>query len=108
VSRAQAADLDGDGDLDVIASTFIALGADVDEKSLPSLVWLEQKRNGVFERHTLEVGNPRHATLDAADFDRDGDVDIVVGNFNVASASSDRDAVEIWENRRIPDEQSTR
>jgi FG-GAP-like repeat len=108
VSRAQAADLDGDGDLDVIASTFIALGADVDEKSLPSLVWLEQKRNGVFERHTLEVGNPRHATLDAADFDRDGDVDIVVGNFNVANGSSGRDAVEIWENRRIFDEQSTR
>jgi hypothetical protein len=108
VSRAQAADLDGDGDLDVIASTFIALGADVDERTLPSLVWLEQKRNGVFERHTLEMGRPRHATLDAADFDRDSDLDIVVGNFDVATGSPKGDAVEIWENRRIPDEESTR
>jgi hypothetical protein len=108
VSRAQAADVDGDGDLDIVATTFMALRTDREEESLPSLVLLEQKPGGIFERHTLEVGVPRHATLDLADFDRDGDIDIVVGNFSVVDGSPGGDAVEIWENRRVPGDGSTK
>ena len=99
VSRAQAADLDGDGDLDIVAGAFVAVGSDVDEASLPSLVWLEQTRPGVFVKHTLETGHPYHATLDLGDFDHDGDIDIVTGNFLFASRPADW--VEVWENRRI-------
>ncbi len=99
VSRAQAADLDGDGDLDIVAAAFVAVGSDVDEASLPSLVWLEQTRPGVFVKHTLETGHPYHATLDLGDFDHDGDIDIVTGNFVFASRPADW--VEVWENRRI-------
>jgi len=99
VSRAQAADLDGDGDLDIVAGAFVAVGSDVDEASLPSLVWLEQTRPGVFVKHTLETGHPYHATLDLGDFDHDGDIDIVTGNFLFASRAADW--VEVWENRRI-------
>jgi len=108
VHRAQAVDLDGDGDMDIVACALIANGSDVDETKLPALVWLEQTSPGVFERHTLEMGPPRHATLDAADVDRDGDIDLVVGNFDINIGANSRPWIELWENRRIPAAGSTR
>ena len=96
VHRAQAADLDGDGDLDIVAAALLAGGADVDEKTLPALVWLEQTTRGAFTRHTIEMGFPRHATLDLGDIDRDGDTDIVVGNFSIGPAV--KSGVDVWIN----------
>jgi hypothetical protein len=94
--RAVAADLDGDGDLDVVACAFTAGSLGGTEAELPSLVWLEQVRPGRFERRTLERGQPTHATLDAADFDGDGDVDLVTGVFVMAGAAAAW--VDVWEN----------
>jgi hypothetical protein len=94
----KAADLDGDGDLDVVASALLAGGSDVDEKTLPALVWLEQTKPGIFTRHTIEMGFPRHATLDVGDVDADGDLDIVVGNFSIEQAASPW--VDVWVNQR--------
>jgi hypothetical protein len=98
VHRAQAADMDGDGDLDIVATALLAGGSDVDEKVLPALVWLEQTRPGVFARHTIEMGYPRHGTLDLGDIDGDGDLDIVTGNFAVGSAV--KAWVDVWVNGR--------
>jgi hypothetical protein len=96
VARAQATDLDGDGDLDIVACALVS-SEEMDMRSLPSVVWLEQTRPGVFERHVLEAGALTHATLDAGDFDGDGDVDLVVGNF-IGPAEG---TVEIFENLRV-------
>jgi len=96
VHGAKAVDLDGDGDLDVVAVAFVPdprRGDTGPRPVLPSLVWLEQVAPGRFERRTLEVG-VRHVSVDAADYDRDGDVDLVVGSF----LSDTEGWVDVWEN----------
>jgi hypothetical protein len=92
--RARAVDLDGDGDLDVVASAFVADGGGEAAARLPSLVWLEQVRKGVFERRTLETGALHHPTLAVGDVNADGKADIVVGN--MATAGAVEAWVEIW------------
>jgi hypothetical protein len=96
VQRAQAIDLDGDGDLDIVATAMID-GGPLNPR-LPSLVWLEQIKPGVFERHTIEMGTPNHATLDLADYNGDGRPDILVGWF--AFTPKPLAAwLDVWENR---------
>jgi hypothetical protein len=90
VHRAQAADLDGDGDLDIVAAAFLPnaehpafqlLERQGNLGAFTSLGWLEQTKPGVFVPHPLELGKLTHTTLDLGDFDGDGDVDVVTGNF---------------------------
>lgn len=103
VHRARAADFDGDGDLDIVAGALLAGGSDVDENILPALVWLEQTKPGAFARHTIEMGFPRHATLDIGDVDGDGDIDIVTGYFSVDKPAPSW--VDVWINQSKPKKQ---
>jgi len=96
VHRAKAADLDGDGDLDIAASVFLPfVKRDTPGVELAdSIIWLEQTSRGVFTRHSLESATCTHPTLDAADYDGDGDVDIAVGNMTMAKGEDD--TIEDW------------
>jgi hypothetical protein len=98
VHRARAADIDGDGDLDIVATALLAGGSDVDEATLPALVWLEQKKPLEFVKHTIQMGFPRSPTLDVGDIDGDGDIDIVSGNF--AANRQVSGWVDVWVNSR--------
>jgi hypothetical protein len=93
-----AADLDGDGDLDVIASALVAGGAGNQDATLPGVVWLEQISRGRFVRHTLKMGFPRHAAIAAGDYNADGVMDLAFGNM---ATTGPMDAwVELWEGRK--------
>lgn len=93
VQRVATADLDGDGDQDIVGVGFLPQNL-VDRPGLDkydSVLWLEQTLPGVFTRHSIERGRFIHAALEVADFDGDGDFDIAVGNFVLT-----RDDREPW------------
>ncbi|PQA60019.1 FG-GAP repeat domain-containing protein [Siphonobacter curvatus] len=75
-----AADFDQDGDMDLATIAFFA-----DFKRTPeeSFIYFEQEANGHFVPHAV----PAHAygrwiCMDAQDWDGDGDLDIVLGNYS--------------------------
>lgn len=80
--RAVAADIDGDGDLDAVAVSFLPhLPLDVwQARNLDSVVWFERDGSD-WHRHVIERQRCIHAAVAANDFDGDGKVDIAVGNF---------------------------
>ena len=76
-----ATDLDGDGDMDVLATSY----------PNDSLVWYENGGHRQFTAHTITTSADGAATVYAADMDGDGDVDVLLG-------SAEDDTIAWYEN----------
>ena len=94
---AVAGDLDGDGDLDIVASSLFSDWQDPDRKSL---IWLENDGRQRFTPHAVASAPTHLVTADVADLDGDGRLDIVAGGMHVFPPHDRVGHVSVWWNER--------
>ncbi len=77
-SKAMARDFDNDGDLDIAATSFYSNY----EKLEQSFIYLSNDGNMKFDAYSIpEAASGKWFTMDVADFDNDGDIDIFLGSY---------------------------
>ena len=76
---AVAADIDGDGDVDILSTADSQEGGD-------EIAWHEQTAGG-FRRHIIARNTDAPRCVDARDLDNDGDIDLVVGSAHTGNVS---------------------
>ncbi len=93
--RAVPGDLDGDGDLDVVAVSLIN---DWPDPQRVSILWLENDGQQRFTSHGIGRAPTSLITADVADLNGDGRVDIVTGSMHMDPSDKRRGRVTLWKN----------
>lgn len=99
VASAVAGDIDGDGDMDVVASSFINYWEDKNRKSL---VWFENDGHQNFQQHNFVSPPPGIVSFEVGDFTGDGKLDILAGvcRFDILKILMSNDAKAIAEAKK--------
>ncbi len=78
--KAVASDFDQDGDLDIASIAFFA---DFQHNPAEGCLYFEQQKTMQFQMHALPVSTyGRWICMDVNDWDQDGDLDLILGNFS--------------------------
>ena len=93
---ADAADLDGDGDQDVV---LVSLVNHWDDSRAASVVWLENDGTQHFTKHRLDTAPTALITTDCGDLNGDGKIDIVAGGMHTFPPFERLGRVTAWLNQ---------
>jgi len=95
-----ARDFDRDGDLDLACSSFFP---DYQKAPRGSFVYLQNQGSNRFEASTFaESATGRWLALDAGDFDRDGDEDLLLGSYVRGPTPVPKVLMQAWEEGQQP------
>ena len=92
-ARTARCDLDGDGRMDLVVGDLGSFQARDHDRG--RVIWLRAGADRTFEEHVLLSGIGRVADVEPADFDGDGDLDLVVAEFGWTTTG----AIHVLENR---------
>lgn len=98
--QAVAADMDGDGDLDIVGSN---LYFDWLEHDMPSLIWLENDGKQNFTRRRIAYSPSNLATIDVGDLDGDKRPDIIAGGMHIPGPMGRDGRITAWLNKGLPE-----
>jgi hypothetical protein len=96
VTRVLAKDFDGDGDVDIAATSFYA---EYNQLKDEAFVYLENMGKGNYSfKPQVHYGDVpvKSLTMEAADIDEDGDLDILLGNFAFSPVALPDDLKAKW------------
>ena len=96
--QASVGDIDGDGDLDIVACSLFQAASAVPPGTYDALTWFEQLPDGSFSPHSIAKDTCEHVAFSLADVDGDGRVDVVAGVWKGTESEERWPLVKIYRN----------